>query len=265
MTGVSSADRERSLLRADLKLAVRSDRQAFGNLTSHYFDFSAESLFMLGWCDDEDRTAALDAIFHALWRSMRFIKRLSDFERALVVQLLTLSESRSRKEETCSERKMTSLTDESKLLLVAFEMERWNMHTLRLAFRMKTPEIHQRLLEIRAQLLKINLADLDEPSLHLLERVNLSFDRDLNQRQRKSLIQAVSKSEVAQEFKAEWMLYRSEMIELRQQMRSTEEERGPFLEKLLGEVSETPMEKPSLTDHLVNRVNFTRFPRAAKA
>jgi hypothetical protein len=265
MTGVSSADRERSLLRADLKHAVRGDRQAFGNLTSHYFDFAAESLFMLGWCDDEDRTAALDALFQALWRSMRFIKRLSDFERALVVQMLTLSENRSRKEEACGHRRMSSLADESKLLLVAFEMERWSMHSMRLAFRLKTPEIHQRLLEIRCQLLKISLDGLDADTLRLLERVNLSFDRDVNQRQRKSLIQAVGKSEVAKEFKAEWMLYRSEMIELRQQMRSTEEQRDPFLEKLLSEVSETPMEKPSLADHLVNRVHFSRFPRAAEA
>lgn len=265
MTGVSSADRERSLLRADLKQAVRGDRQAFGNLTSQYFDFSAESLFMLGWCDDEERTAALDALFHALWRSMRFIKRLSDFERALVVQLLTLSESRSRKEEACGHRRMASLGEESKLLLVAFEMERWSMHSLRLAFRMKTPQVHKRLLETRCQLLKINLDGLDETTLQLLERVNLSFDRDLNQRQRKSLIQAVSKSEVAKEFKAEWMLYRSEMIELRQQMRSTEDQRDPFLEKLLGEVTECPMDKPSLADHLVNRVHFSRFPRAAEA
>ena len=58
------------------------------------------------------------------------------------------------------------------------------------------------------------------------------------------------------------MLYRSEMVELRQQMRATEDERGPFLDKLLGDVSETPMNKPTLADRIVNRVNFTRFPRA---
>lgn len=264
MTGVSRVDRERSLLRADLKNAVHGDRQAFGNLTSQYFDFAAESFFMLGWCDDDERKAALESLFHAVWRSMRFIKRLSDFERALVIQLLTLSENREKRE-SCGSRRMTSLSSESKLLLVAFEMERWTMHSLRLAFRMKTPEINQRLLEIRAQLLKVNLDGLDKDTLRLLHRVNLAFDLDLSQRQRKSLIQAVTACPVAKQFKAGWMLYRSEMVELRQQMRTTEEDRGPFLEKLLSEVSETPMEKPSLADHIMNRVKFTRFPRAAEA
>ncbi|MEZ5277110.1 MAG: hypothetical protein R3F07_12080 [Opitutaceae bacterium] len=261
MTGVNPPDRERSLLRADLKNAVRGDTQAFGELTSHYFDFAAESFFMLGWCDDDERKSALETLFQAIWRSLRFIKRLSDFERALVVQMLTLSENRDRKD-SCGPRKMPSLSGESKLLLVAFEMERWDMHSIRLAFRMKSAEVHQRLLELRTQLLKINLEGLDRKTLGLLERVNLTFDRDLTPRQRKSLIQAVAACPIAKQFKAGWMLYRSEMVELRQQMRTTDADRGPFLAKLLEHVSETSMAKPSIADHIVNRVNFTRFPRA---
>lgn len=261
MTGVSPAARERSLLRSDLKSAVRGNNDAFGQLVSHYLDFAAESLFMLGWCDDEERNRVLLALFSSLWRSLRFIKRLSDFERALIVQLQTLSEHRPHI--ACSSRKMTTLDNESKLMLVAHEMERWSMHSLRLAFRSKTHEIRQHLLELRTRLLKIDLNELDKPTVELLERVNLSLDNDLSNRRRKNLIQAVAESPIAKEFKAGWLLYRGEMVELRHQMRSTEEERARFMEELLAEVSEESMEKPTLADRLMNRVNFTRFPKPA--
>lgn len=261
MTGVTPAARERSLLRSDLKSAVRGNNEAFGQLVSHYLDFAAESLFMLGWCDDEERTQILLSVFSSLWRSLRFIKRLSDFERALVVQLQALSENRPQK--SCGRRKMKSLNNEFKLLLVAHEMERWSMHSLRLAFRARTHEIRQHLLEFRAQLLKIDLGDLDPPTRELLERVNLSLDSDFSNRRRKNLIHAVAQSPVAKQFKAGWLLYRGEMVELRHQMRSTEEERALFMEKLLTEVSQEPMEKPTLADRIVNRVTFTRFPKPA--
>jgi hypothetical protein len=261
MTGVSPAARERTLLRSDLKSAVRGNNEAFGQLVSHYLDFAAESLFMLGWCDDEERNQVLQSVFSSLWRSLRFIKRLSDFERALVVQLQALSEHRSRK--SCGSGNMKSLKSESKLLLVAHEMERWSMHSLRLAFRSKTNEIRQHLLELRAQLLKINLSAVDKPTLELFERINLALDNDLSDRRRKNLIHAVAKSPIAKQFKAGWLLYRGEMVELRHQMRSTEEDRAQFMEKLLAEVSQERMEKPTLADRLMNRVNFTRFPKPA--
>ena len=261
MTGVSPAARERSLLRSDLKSAVRGNEDAFGQLVSHYLDFAAESLFMLGWCDDEERNQVLQSVFSSLWRSLRFIKRLSDFERALVVQLQALSENRCHK--SCGGRNMKSLKSESKLLLVAHEMERWSMHSLRLAFRSKTNEIRQHLLELRAQLLKIELSALDQPTLELFERISLSLDNDLSDRRRKNLIHAVAKSPIAKQFKAGWLLYRGEMVELRHQMRSTEEDRAQFMEKLLAEVSQEPMVKPTLADRLMNRVNFTRFPKPA--
>ena len=216
---------------------------------------------MLGWCDDVERNQILQSVFSSLWRSLRFIKRLSDFERALVVQLQALSENRSRK--SCGTRNMKSLKSESKLLLVAHEMERWSMHSLRLAFRSKTLEIRRHLLELRAQLLKIDLNAVDRPTRELIERVNLSLDTDFSNRRRKNLIHAVAKSPVAKQFKAGWLLYRGEMVELRHQMRPTDEDRAQFMEKLLLEVSQEPMEKPTLADRLVNRVNFTRFPKPA--
>jgi len=263
MAGVSPASRERSLLRSDLKGAVRGNNDAFGQLVSHYLDFAGESLFMLGWCNDRERKQALQSVFSSLWRSLRFIRRLSDFERALIVQLQTMSDNRSHR--SCCGRKMTSLEDESKLLLVAYEMERWSMHSLRLAFRSKTQEIRQSLLRIRIHLLKIDLTDADESTMDLLERVNLSLDTDLSNRQRRNLIAALAESPIAKQFKAGWLLYRGEMVELRHQMRSTREERTRFMEQLLSEVSEEPMEKPTLADHLVNRVHFSRFPGAAGA
>jgi hypothetical protein len=216
---------------------------------------------MLGWCDDKERNQVLLSLFSSLWRSLRFIKRLSDFERALIVQLQVLSENRPHL--SCGTRKMTSLDNESKLMLVAHEMERWSMHSLRLAFRAKTQEIRQHLLELRTRLLKIDLNDLDQPTVKLLERVCLSLDNDISDRRRKNLINAVAESPVAKEFKAGWLLYRGELVELRHQMRSTEEERARFMEELLVEISEESMEKPTLTDRLMNRVNFSRFPKPA--
>jgi hypothetical protein len=261
MTGVSSTARERSLLRSDLKSAKRGNNTAFNLLVSHYFDFATESFFILGWCEDEERTQVLQTLFCSLWRSLRFIRRLSDFERALVVQCQTLSSTKSRKS-SCV-RTVRSLDSDAKLLLVACEMERWSMHSLRLAFRSKTREIRRRRLELRSQLLKIDLSDVDKPTMGLLKRVNLSLDTEFSNRHRKNLIRAVAKSPIAKHFKAGWLLYRGEMVELRHQMRSTDEECTQFLEKLLAKVSQAPMEKPTLGDRLVNTIHFTRFPKPA--
>lgn len=112
-----------------------------------------------------------------------------------------------------------SLSADEILVLVGLEMEMWPSARLAAGLGLGRASVDEELLRLRSRLLGIELGGLKLWQRHRLRKVSLHLLEGASVRKHRWLCRASSACETIHRFKAEWVEFRSQLIEWRQDLR----------------------------------------------
>ncbi len=250
---------ERSKIRALLKKGSRGNVYAFTQAVSHYSNFLSEYLFLAGVTDPEERSARIEKLLADCWRYLPYTKRVSDFERFLLVQLERLDfDCRLRLDEP--HQTLENLSHEERFLLAARVFEGWSFKSLRLALRCSKRELSVDLMRLKCKLTGFKTHMLKARELFQVLRVSDLLEGQYDDKAARKVEQELASQYHAHQFKADWLSYRCELADLRLQMIGDEDENEALIGRVAALLKQQPMEQPSFSDSVINQFSFIRLP-----
>ena len=252
----------RNEVRSLLKKSGEHNPWAFTQAAACYIEFLSEYFYLLGFTSVDSRLEQIRATFLRCWQYAPYIRRVSDFERFLQIQLERLPASPSEGPSEESRSRMNDLDHTQRFLLVARNYQNWSYRALHLATRIKKSEIAHALTKLKCALIGFEADRLTDSEWELLLQVNDLIEGELKTREVRSIEKAIAKHPLLLKFKADWLQFRCDLAEIKDQMLIESEKVAQFKESLAGALNSVPIKQPRLRDALINQISFTRIPRA---
>ena len=249
----------RTILRRKMRLAGQGDQKAFLPLLEHYLDLVCEYLYLSGYTENQELLDETSEIFLAAWECLPFTLRLSDFERILALRL-TNTPTESAAPSNPLEKRLFQLKSDARFILVSYEMEGWHPFWVSLALREPKSDFSDALIGLRCRLCDMNFDLLNRRARQCLRYVAHDLDVGITIKRRAALCEEVQKLGEIKNFKGEWLAFRCELIDLRQQIRLSPEERKEFLGALEDRLLNRDRLRPQLVQRLCNHLSFDHLP-----
>lgn len=247
-------------IRRQLRLARKGNLHAYRLLAAPYFNLVTEYLFFCNWNRDEILRQA-ELVFRETWKRLPYLNRLSDWEQLLATTLVQVVQAPDRPSPIERPGRLAYLDPKDKLAIIAFDLENWSYYWLGLALRKRPDEVGETLLRARCEILGFEAGREDRPVRRLLRQVSEDIDGQICGRKRSQIQQRLARNPVARDFKCRWLEVRCSLVETRQDVRFSPEERRVFL-GALENLSKEEMMRPPLTARARNLVSFAGAPPA---
>jgi len=249
----------RGNIRSLLKKGGSQNACAFTQAAICYLDFLSEYHYLIGYSDEEERLNAIESTLLECWKYAPYIRRVSDFERFLGVLLEKRSSHLSTAFKTPHE-KLGQLNHTQRFLLVARTFHNWPYRGLHLATRIKKHEITSALTELKCILTEFDQQPLKTSQKILLLRVNDLLEGELKPRESMTIEKELIEQSLIRQFKADWLGYRCELAEFKQQALFEQSVIDSFKARLIEKFQTVPINQPNFRDNLINQFSFTRIP-----
>ncbi len=251
----------RAQLRRLLRLARQGDSRAYVELAEPYLNLITEFLGLSGAHDPNDRRRRAGHLLADLWKFLPFTRKVADFERLLAGNLFALrAVDIPAGDFPCAA--LFHLDPRERFVVVARELERWDETTTAAALRISRRQAGDTLFTLRARVLGFDTASLDDATVACMRHVSRDFDGQHTPREKLRLCQQLGAQPKAREFKSEWLELRCRLIEYRQQIRMTDEEKATILSETATALAGDQMIQVRLLDRFVGRIG-TRSTHAA--
>lgn len=249
-------DKVRSLLRKS------GDRNpcAFTQAASCYIEFLSEHFYLLGFTNVDARLEEIRLTLLRCWQYAPYIRRVSDFERFLQIQLERSTHVPSLDLPEKSYHAINDLDHTQRFLLVARNYQGWSYRALHLATRIKRSEITHALTKLKCVLTGFDYEKLSDSKCELLLQVNDLIEGELKTHEIRAIEKAIVKHPRILKFKADWLQFRCGLAEIKGQMLIGPERIDKFKESLTEDLDSIPVKQPKLRDALINQISFTRIP-----
>lgn len=249
----------RGKIRAYFRKAGSGNEFAFIQASAYYLDFISEYFYLLGYIDPRVRLVEIRSTLFECWRYAPYIRRVSDFERFLEIQLekrssdrsLDLSEPHSR---------LNELNHQQRFLLIARVYQSWTYHSIRLATRIKKHDLGRTLSDLKCSITGFKSQMLKTQEQALIIRLSELMEGELKTSDARAIEKDIATHFHVLQFKAEWLSYRCELADLKAQMSIDAEQIEAFKNTLHEELKELPIERPKLRESLLNQISFSRIP-----
>jgi hypothetical protein len=250
---------ERQLVRALLRKAARGNMHAYVQATSNYANFISEYLFLAGFTDKAERAFELRNVLADCWRYLPYTRRVSDFERFLLVRLERYH-GRKPVRFHAPHQALNKLSHEGRFLLAARFLDNWSHKSLRLALRARRSELSESLMRLRCLLTEVETDKLTAVEQAQVLQISQLMEGGYSHKDCRRIETEIRAQYHALQFKADWLSYRCELANLKSEMTLDEEERALLRAATIESIRVQPMEKPRLYDSLVNQFSFVRLP-----
>lgn len=250
---------DRSKIRQLLRKGGSGNTAAFAQATAYYLDFLSEYFYLLGYIDPRDRLFEIRSTLLECWRYAPYIKRVSDLERFLEVEL----EKRSQEcfiDLPNPHHRLGQLNHLQRFLLVARVFQDWSYRYLLLATRIKKHDIGKVLSDLKCELIGFKQQLLKTHEQVLIIRLSECLEGGLKTREAREVEKAVAERFHVLDFKAQWLAYRCELADLKAQMAIDHERIDQFKSELTEELKDLPLDPPKLKESLLNQISFMRLP-----
>ncbi len=249
----------RNKIRGLLRKASHGNVYAFTQASSFYFEILSEYFYLLGFTDPRDRLFEVRNLLAECWKYLPYTKRVSDFERFLQVHLekrdadccLDLAEPHQR---------LGKIDHKIRFLLVTRIFGHWSYKSLQLALRCKKRELSATLMTLKSELVGFKPQMLKTHEQLQILRLSDLLEGELSAKSALKLEQEIARQFHVLQFKADWLAYRCELVELQQKMKLSEEETALLKKSINEQLKEEPMEHPKLSDNIINQFSFVRLP-----
>lgn len=249
----------RSKIRNCLRKAGLGNAFAFTQATAYYLDFLSEYFYLLGYIDPRDRLFEMRVTLFECWRYAPYIRRVSDFERFLEIQLEKRSSDRSL-DLPEPHNHLNELNHQQRFLLVGRVFQDWTYRSLHLATRIKKPELALALSDLKCSVIGFKPQMLKTQEQALIIRLSELMEGELKSSDARAIEKDIAKHFQVLQFKAEWLSYRCELADLKAQMNMDATQLEIFSNKLHDGLKELPIERPKFRDSLLNQISFMRMP-----
>lgn len=245
-----------------LAAAKKGDREQYLALAANYLGL-AQAYFGNSLRENprtrRDRTGQ---IFTALWQQLPYAERLSDFEFMLASSLIGNTPENGPVQSVIPlVTRIRLLSPGVRFAFIAYEFERWSPRWVALVMRCKPRALHRVLSEARCELCGVSWDSLCREERDCLEAVSFSFEKCPNLRVNKALAKRVSRYPRINDIKAQWLELGPELVEARHRFLPEREEHEASLNRILSDISQTSMRRPTLVDRVLNTVHFSRHAR----
>jgi|GEM_PF-720936 len=255
----TAKSRQRNQIRSLLRKSSRGNAYSFLQVSHHYFDLLSEYFYLIGYTDSRDRIFEITSLLTECWSYLPYTRRVSDFERFL--QLRLEKRAASAKFEIGEKHPaLSSLNHEERFLLVAREFEEWSYKTICLAIRSKKSVLSSDLMSLKCKLVQFKPKMLKADQQNQLLQISELLESELNAKQTRKVEQDAAQNYHILQFKADWLAYRCELIELRQRMRLGADDIELLKEKINDAIKGLAMERPKISDSVINQISFVRLP-----
>lgn len=252
-----SSRESRTALRRFVRRAVRGDTEAFASLAAPYLDLITEYLVLCGIEEDRERRTKTIEVLREMWKFLPFIHRVADFERLLATTLFSVG-VRETSAAAFHRRVLLDLTPREKLAFLARDFENWDYPVIAAALRTTRKILGEIVISVRCRLLGLDLQNLDGTEADCVRRLSLDLDGQHGPREKKRLCHQLRGVPRAREFKSEWLDLRCQLIEFRQQIRLTDDEKAALLQETTAGLQSDQMIRVPLLDRLVGRLTPSR-------
>ena len=242
-------------LRRQLHQAAHGNTDAFQAVANHYLDLITEYLVVSGYHEpDRIRSYARD-VFHNLWLRIAYTRRVSDFERQLFIFLKQIPVNVAPFQDVLIQ-KLVMLNSMQRFLVVARDLEIWTSRNLGLATRISKAELSKSLFEAWKILVGFQRDGVDFATCACMEKVVDNMECTLDQLEQQKLCKKVKKNPTVAAFKADCLLLRCELVELRQNSRWDDSLKTEFFAELKEDMALITPLKPELSERLKNQLSF---------
>ena len=252
----------RNKVRSLLKKSGDRNPCAFTQAAACYNEFLSEYFYLLGFTSVDARLEEIRSTLLRCWQYAPYIRRVSDFERFLQIQLERSAHVPSLDLPESSYRTINDLNHTQRFLLVARNYQNWSYRALHLATRIKKSEITHALTKMKCVLTGFDPEELTDSEWELLLQVNDLIEGELKTREIRAIEKAIAKRPLILKFKADWLQFRCGLAEIKEQMLIRPERIEQFKESLTQDLDSIPVKQPKLRDALINQISFTRIPSA---
>ena len=258
-TTTSSIAENRNKIRGLLRKASHGNVYAFTQVSAFYFEILSEYFYLLGFVDPRDRLFEIRNLLADCWKYLPYTKRVSDFERFLQIHL------EQRNSDACLDvgephQRLNKLDHQLRFLLVTRVFGHWSYKSLQLALRCKKSELSSSLMTLKAEVTGFKPQMLKTHEQLQILRLSDLLEGELSQKAALKLEKEIAKELHVLQFKADWLSYRCELVELQQKMKLTSEQAEELKRSISEQLKEEPMEHPKLSDNIINQFSFVRFP-----
>ncbi len=249
----------RGSIRTLLKKGGSQNACAFTQAAICYLDFLSEYFYLIGYSNEQERLNIIQSTLLECWKYAPYIRRVSDFERFLGI-LLEKSSSVLPTAFKSPDEKLGQLNHTQRFLLVARTLQNWSYRGMHLATRIKKHEITSALTELKCILTGFEQEPLKTSQKILLLRVNDLLEGRLKPRESMTIEKELTEQPLIRQFKADWLSYRCELAEFKQQAFFKQSVIGLFKKRLIALFQTVPINQPNFRDNLINHFSFTRIP-----
>ncbi len=255
----SPITQDRSKIRHLLRKGGSGNAAAFVQATAYYLDFLSEYFYLIGRSDPNERLTETRKLLLDCWRYAPYIKRVSDLERFLEVQLQKRSEGGSSDFSEPHE-KLNGLNHRQRFLLVGRTFQDWTYRSLHLATRVKTHELGKALADLKCHLTGLKPQLLKTHEQALVIRLSECLEGELRTKDAREVEKAIAERFHVLDFKAQWLAYRCELADLKAQIALDPLTVERFKDELRDELKDLPLDRPKLKESLLNQISFLRLP-----
>lgn len=253
----SSISIDRSKIRSLFRKGGAGNVSAFTQAAAYYLDLLSEYFYLLGYTDPCDRLFEIEATLFECWRYAPYIRRVSDFERFLEIQLEKRSQDRFLDlPEPHSH--LGQLDHLQRFLLVARIYQGWTYRSLYLATRKKKPELDRTLADLKCLVTGFKPQLLKTQEQLLIIRLSQLMEGELKTRDARAIEKDLAKHFHVLKFKAQWLGYRCELAELKVQMNIDSDVLTSFKNSLNDKLKDLPVERPKFRESILNQISFMR-------
>ena len=250
---------ERPKIRSLLKKGSRGNVYAYLQAVSYYTNFISEYLFLCGMAESKPRLQRAQQLLADCWGYLPYTRRVSDFERFLLVQLERV-ESPAPLELDDPHSALNSLSHPERFLLAARVFEGWTFKSVKLALRCSKSEVSTELMRLKCKLTGFRTHMLKTGELFQVLRVSDLLEGQYSDSAARKVEQELSAQYHAHQFKADWLAYRCELADLRLSMTFDSDQSAALIESVASVIKLQPMKQPSFSEALINQFSFVRLP-----
>lgn len=242
-----------------MRKASHGNVYAFTHAASSYFDLLSEYFYLIGYEDPRERMFEMQKLLSDCWRYLPYTRRVSDFERFLQLQL-EKRKPRGEPSMAPEHEALRGLDHVQRFLLVAREFEEWSYKNLALSLRFKQRDIAKDLMELKAKLIGFKIGMLRQQQQSRVFLLSEMLEGELPAKSARRLQREIASEYHVLQFKADWLEYRCELIDLRQELRLSTQQTNELKNRFNESLKLQPMEQPKFSDNVVNQFTFKRIP-----
>lgn len=251
---------ERTKIRSLLRKASQGNISAFTQVAAAYTNLISEYLYLCGLTEAQHRNTSIQRVLVDCWRYLPYTRRVSDFERFLQVQLEKTASHISTDKLDAQHPALSSLNHTERFLLAARVFENWTFKSLKLSLRKSKIDISHELTKLKCKLTDFKLHLLKGYEAMQVGQVNDLLEGKFSSKKARKVEQELAGQYHAHQFKANWLSYRCELADLRLNMTLSDIELKQLSENISEVLKQEPMERPRLSDSLINQISFVRMP-----